>query len=205
MSLNLRNWSYMMDPYYQIKATREWWGNPCPSAFHHICSMVTSQEISFSKGRDIRKQLYSLSESHGYGPVLVPKFILNLGKERLSTTGLSESRCQTLIHAAIVGSQNIDNNPDIYSDIKGIGPWTIKGTKLLLGIDENIVLYEDKWIKQRLGQLVDKRIVTETEAKNTFKLWPGHESLMSYFFWRAKPSAIDKMKSSQPLTRDDFV
>lgn len=190
-----------MDEYDEIRATRQWWGTPVPSVFHQICSLVTAQEVSFAKGRAIRQKLFQLSEAMGFGGVLGREFVLGIGKDKLVETGLSPSRAETLLEAAGLP----EGEPDSYAVVRGIGPWTIKGTKLLLGQGDNIVLSEDKWIRQRLGQMVGQKIVTEAQAQTMFQQWAGHESLMSYFLWRAKPAAIDKLLTHAKLTRDDFV
>jgi 3-methyladenine DNA glycosylase/8-oxoguanine DNA glycosylase len=193
----------MVDPYVYIKEIKEWWTVPERSCFHHCCSLVTSQQITFNKGRQIRQALYKLSKNHGYKGHLTPKFIKELTPEQLQATGLTSERCQTLKDLADIGeTKNIDD----YAKVVGVGVWTIKGTKLSCGTDDHIVLYEDKWIRQRIGQLVGKATVTEAEAKEIFKTtWPQHESLMSYFLWRCKQSGIDKLMRSRALSRSDFV
>jgi hypothetical protein len=54
-----------------------------------------------------------------------------------------------------------------------------------MGTHPSIILHEDKWIQQRVKEYCGK--------------FPGHETTLSYFFWRIKPEGIQTMQSGQPL------
>ena len=186
-----------MDPFAYAKALRPWWEVPKHSFFHHICSLITSQEVRFEQGRKIRQALYKLC-----GGELTNDIINKLSDAQLLSTGLSPSRCETIRQLAQIDTKDVE----AYAKIKGVGPWTIKGAKLLAGLDDHIILYEDKWIRQRVGQIIGKKMASESEVRNMFEtVWKGNESLMSYFLWRIKSSGVTKLMRNQSLERSDFV
>lgn len=129
--------------------------------------------------------------------------------KNLASTGLAEHRCHTLRNLAKVVTDEkmtIKQQLELYSSIDGIGNWTIKGANILCGIDNNIALVEDKWIRKRLAQYVGhKRILTIAEAKKAFEVWPEHESMMSMVFWRLQPWGVVKLSNDEIFIRQDFV
>ena len=90
-------------------------------------------------------------------------------------------------------------------NIKGIGNWTIKGLQIMNNLNDNVFLYEDYWIRQRLSELVKSiKILTQSECKNLYK---NNNNLtnISKFLWRINKKGTSKILSGLELTRDDFV
>lgn len=197
----------MTDPYAGIKAMCTWWdirssGNDATLQFHHVISLVTSQEVAFAKGRQIREALYAYTTDH----ILTPELVRSLTHEQLQQTGLSASRIETVKQLAALDDHKSLDAVAAYAKISGVGPWTIKGVKILCGLDDHVILHEDRWIRKRLAELIGRSgEVTQAEAKQLFEQWKGHESLMSMFLWRIKPSGIQKWRSGTTLTKDDFI
>lgn len=196
----------MVDPYAIVNDSRKFWEIPPKPVFHHLISLLTSQEVKFSIGRKIRHSLYAISSAVGCNGVITPELILSLTDQQLSSTGLSPQRCITAKELARFSYEV--KTIDDYAKINGVGQWTIKGLKILFNLDSRIILYEDKWIRKRLAelhQLPPRTVLTPIQAKDLFKPWEGYETLMSYFLWRIKPTGINRIIQRQPLTRDDFV
>lgn len=180
------------------EATKHWWQLPHRPIFHHLISLICSQEVKFAQGRKIRQAFYKFSPEG----IISRQLIQSLTDDQLASTKLAKSRCKVVRKLADIPEGNIEE----YQQVDGVGPWTIKGLKILAGLDQKIILFEDKWIRQRLSELVDHdKILPERVVKDIFSHWPGNESMMSYFFWRIQPSGIRKLKSGENLIRDDFV
>lgn len=200
----------MSSPYVEVEVTRKWWQQPQYSLFHHVVSLITSQQIKFAQGRKIRLALYELCRQYlrrqGHSidakalVELTPAFIQSLSDTELRGTGLTFERCRTIQALANVKEHTLTE----YAKVSGVGAWTLKGTMILCNLDPHVILHEDSWIRDRLGEMVDHP-VDEDEVKDIFKLWKGHETLMSYFLWRIKPSGIRRLLARQPLERTDFV
>jgi 3-methyladenine DNA glycosylase/8-oxoguanine DNA glycosylase len=224
----------MGDIYTDIIAFRHLWELPPKPVFHHLASLICSQEVSFNIGRHIRHKLYDLASHHNKEGIVTPNFIV-MYAHLLPTTGLSVNRIETLVAAAkltiasiidyhvedskctvndvdLLDNQTTYDLIDNYKAVKGIGPWTISGLKVLTQFVNNntsktVSLHMDKWIRQRVSELVGKpSILSEKDVLFIFNsTWPNHQTLMSYFLWRIKSSGITKMLTGVELTQDDFV
>lgn len=168
------------------------------SLYHHLISLVTSQQVKFETGRQIRRQLYS----HCYP--LDPNIIVNLD--------LSRIRCLTTARIYIIKNITkaaLNGNEDLLEVAKGIigvGSWTIKGALILTERSPTEALHEDSYICKRLTEIygfeIDKPMcrtffmgVTETNL-----------SITSYFLWRLKSSGCQALiAKDRELTKDDFL
>ncbi|CAH6418872.1 DNA-3-methyladenine glycosylase [uncultured virus] len=195
----------MGDPYAVVKESKPFWCLQERPMFHHLVSMVTSQEIAFAKGRAIRIQLYKMAEAATGHGILTQQFIASLDVETLKKMGLAEHRCELVKYLATIPSKSHADDLNAYAVVRGVGSWTIKGLQIIFNLGPNVILYEDKWIRKRLGEMIGQGEVTEKRAAELFKTWPGQESLMSYFLWRIQPSGIQKLLQNEPLLRADFV
>lgn len=184
---------------------RTYWEVKRKSYFHNIISLITSQEVSFQKGRQIRQKLYEIIKSDEF----TKENIKNISDKDLITIGIKNSR---IVCIREISELKI-HNEETCIKIKGIGPWTIKAASILssTSFDEaentGIILYEDKWIRKRLSELVGcNKILTEKETISFFEAnVKGHYTLLSYFLWRIKPSGVKKWKNGDILEREDFV
>ena len=165
------------------------------SAFHHLCSLVTSQQVPFATGRSIRKQLYI-------------KAGFPLTQENLSTIdlssikGLTNDRKRVLLELCELSSSNEDMISQA-SKIKGIGPWTIKGANLLSN-HPNVNLYEDSYIRSRLSEYL-KQTISQSQCKSLISECHPNESEVSYCLWRITKKGIKSILNNKPLTKEDFL
>lgn len=166
---------------------------PKKSYFENLVSLITAQEVRFKVGRNIRKKLYTLVNT------ITPQTIGLLSIDLLQSIGLSKLRAQTLINLAKTNDDTIN----------GIGPWTIKGAKLLTynvnSLEcQGIALYEDMWIRKRLGELLGQKTLKISKSKEFFD-GLSNPAIVSYFLWRIQPHGIAKILIKQELTLEDFI
>lgn len=170
---------------------------PQMGSFHHLVSLVTSQQVSFDVGRQIQYDLTSVA-----GRPLNPDLILSTDLSKIKN--LTSARIFT-IRSLAMASKTQDNIIEYARNIKGIGPWTVKGAYILTETSHTESLFEDSYIKKRLGEIVGFEM-NRKNAKMWFEIVPeNYQSIVSYFLWRIKPSGTEKIRLKQQLTRDDFL
>ena len=184
-----------------INKTKEFYQQPSKSLFHNTISLIISQKISFSKSRTIRKKIYEEFTSSE----MTYDNIKNLSKKQLLDFGLQEFQYD-IIQRIINLGPNL-----VYDDIikvKGIGEWTKKSLLLYAGNDD-ILLVEDYWIRQRIKNLFDLKTVpdkiTAMSLINNIIKNKISKSLMTKFLWRIKPESVDKIKNDVELDKNDFI
>lgn len=164
----------------------DWLPDKVP-VFHAVISCILSQKIKFTQSRAIRKKLYSQLGSF---------IITREGLEKINLDQLGIEHPVQLIIKEVMQLQSLDF--DLLSQIKGIGPWTIKAVKIMTYSDEEIALYEDGYIIKNLVLYGYKGSIKD--FFNQYK----QKSLISRFLWRIKPQGIIKIKKGTDLLREDF-
>lgn len=180
---------------YRIHARRD--------IFENLVSLITSQQVKFEKGRRIRKTLYELVNG-----VITPTTIKLTSIDELCATGLTRPRAIAIKRLADVHVQNDDELMNEVSRIPGIASWTLKGAQLLTydpTLVRNIALYEDMWIRKRLGEYKKQMFPLSLKASKEMFATFQNPSLVSYFLWRIQPSGIQKILRNELLLRTDFV
>lgn len=183
-----------------MSQTTEHWMIPQKSFYHNAVSLITSQKIAFNKSRQIRKKLYELNNCNDeYDYNLFNTFT----REQFIECGLDDNlvTCiMTITELAINDNLNINT----ISNIKYVGPWTIKALKILNNLDDEQFLSEDYWIRQRVARLFNMTTLSKKECDDKISNWTK-KSLVSRFFWRILVSGIEKMQDGEKLTEEDFV
>jgi len=184
-----------------MNVTKDFWTLKPKTLFHNTISLLTSQKIKFSESRAIRKKLYELNENR---EEYCPKIFANLSFINFKNCGLEDNIINCMFEVIELEKSNkltIEN----LENIKGIGPWTIKSLKIMNKLDDNVFLFEDYWIRQRLSEIVKSdKILTQSECKkyvNNYK----NLSDVSRFLWRINKNGTRKILNNQELERSDFV
>lgn len=168
------------------------------SAYHHIISLIVSQQIKFESGRQVRKTLY---ERAGF-----PLTPINVSK--LDLTNIKYLTPAKIFTIKSVTDAALEDEFDLIfriSYVKGIGSWTVKGAYILTETSFYEALYEDSYIKKRLGEILTTNIQLRN-CKEFFERIPeNNRSVVSYFLWRIKKSGCEKVRNGLALTRDDFL
>jgi 3-methyladenine DNA glycosylase/8-oxoguanine DNA glycosylase len=184
-----------------IKNTNKYWLLPQKSLFHNTISLLTSQKIKFSESRNIRKKLYELNQEQNEYSI---KIFENLTNKDFIKCGISNNIIE-IIKNVIELEKNKLLTIEKLENLKGIGPWTIKSLKIMNNFDNNIFLYEDYWIRQRLSELVkSNKILTQSECKKIF-INSTNCSEISMFLWRIKKSGTFQIINNLELTKDNFL
>jgi 3-methyladenine DNA glycosylase/8-oxoguanine DNA glycosylase len=177
--------------------------------FHVACSCVTSQQVSFTVGRAIRKQLYEIC-----GFPLTREKLSSIDLTKINN--LTSTRIELLKQIAnviVVDRSDIDILND-YSKLKGFGKWTHGAVSILLGLDNNVNLSSDAYIRKNLAlycdsntcKMSEKACRDYIETANNYNNSDGNNmTKICYLLWRLKSTSIYKIKDMQILTRDDFV
>lgn len=191
-----------------LSTTSEYFDVNKYSIFHFTVSLIISQKISFYKGRNIRKQLFTLIHPDNEYTV---KNLSKIDKNTYIQLGIESNKYDTILNLINLYDNNMSNENwiNVISTVKGIGPWTINAIKIIFNINNNILLFEDLWIRKRFSELVcSNKILTCKECieyvdKN--KLWYNYRSQVSKFLWRINENGICAIKNNIALSRDHFV
>lgn len=179
------------------KTYEQLYRQPTNNIFHTASSCVMGQQVAFNVGRTLRKDMYELC-----GFPLTPSAILNNDLTKIKN--LTYTRITLLKQMA-----NIDENDDAkivlnkYAKLKGFGPWSYGAVCILMGIDDNINLSSDAYIKKNLSIYFDK-VLSVKDCDNYISL-VNNKSQVCYFLWRIKKDSIIKIKKDGELTKDDFI
>jgi hypothetical protein len=168
------------------------------SVFHHACSCVVSQQVSFQIGREIRKQLYDLCGFPLTRNMVKATNLPNINNFKPSRISL------------IIAMTAIDDNrdPEIvlndYMKLYGFGKWTFDAVSLIMNINNPINLSTDAYIRKNICLYCDKAM-TQKECHNFILSAGADQSIVCYFLWRVKKSSIEKVKNKEQLALDDFI
>lgn len=166
--------------------------------FHVACGCVVGQQVSFSVGRNIRKQLYEK-----YGNPLKREIIL--GADLTSIVKLTDKRSKLLLEMA-----KIDDERDVnlviqdYAKLNGFGIWTKNAVSILMNVNRDINLSHDYYIRKNLSIYLNKTI-TQKQCHDYILLAKNNQTAVSYFLWRIKKESVEKVKSERELVREDFI
>lgn len=185
-----------------INKTDKYWLIPQKSLFHNTISLLTSQKIKFSESRNIRKNLYKLNQ---YNDEFSINIFKNLTNDDFLNCGLSSNIIEVIKKVIDLELNNI-LTIETLQNIKGIGIWTIKSLKIMNNLDDNVILYEDYWIRQRLSELVkSNKILTQSECKKLFTGSSTNLSEISKFLWRITKNGTHKIINNLELSKNDFL
>ena len=172
---------------------------PNSGLYTNLLSLIISQEVAFNKGRLIRRKIYAEC-----GIPIDPHKLLKCNLDEFGLT-ISRSNLIRTITKDYIEKDVIDLEE--ISLMKGIGPWTIKGTKLLSGLaDAYTSLYEDSYIRKRIKEYLGLTILpTIAQTKKMFEELGPNQRSVTIFLWRIKPSGIKKLLEVKELNTIDFV
>lgn len=167
--------------------------------FHHAVSCVTSQQVRFSVGRQIRQELYRRA-----GFPLTPQAVLNANLAQIK--GLTNARIVVITELCALALNTTEKEfLAQFSTINGVGIWTIKAVQLLTRKSTRIALYEDSYVRARLGEYLQKKC-TIKDARLFFDSLPEESrSAVSYFFWRIRPEGVINLLRGISLGKTDFL
>jgi 3-methyladenine DNA glycosylase/8-oxoguanine DNA glycosylase len=208
--------------------TKQWWLQPTRSLLHNSISCIISMRIPFQKSKEIRQKIYNSIGKEGKIEITKENFtfkdktLLEYGlskdqiriiKEILSIVNKKSENKEQLITESCLATSGRDksNKLDLLTikdltKIKGIGVWTIKAVKILMNEDPDVSLEQDYYVRKILSRLYGyQKVITETEARKILQTWNGNRSQISYFLWRLKETAIEKILENQKLERHDFL
>ena|SRR3989338_4927616 len=184
-----------------MDATTDFWSIPTKSLFHNLISLLVSQRIRFAKSREIRKQLYGLNDN--FSEYDSSKLSM-VSRDQYRDLGLTDNLISAIFE--VISLEQANNlNLNTISDLKQVGPWTVKALRILNYNSDDDFLFEDYWIRQRVSELFGfKTVITSAVCADLVNHWKN-KSNMSRFFWRIKDTGISKIKSDRLLDRNDFV
>lgn len=176
----------------------EYYQQPPQSIFHTACSCITSQQVSFNVGRNIRKSLYSLC-----GFPLTREAIIN--NDLTIIKNLTNTRINLIKQMANIDDErdNIDVLND-YAKLKGFGPWSYNAVSILLRMNNKINLANDAYIRKNLSSYMGYDM-TEEQCRDFLNTADDHSTAVCYLLWRLKPQSINKIKNNEFLFKEDFV
>lgn len=170
-----------------------------PGIFHVACSCVTGQQVSFSIGRSIRRQLYAVC-----GNPITQKALLSC--DLTTIRSLTPIRAELLRKMAEIDDTRSTKDVLVdYCKLAGFGKWTKNAISIILGIDDSINLSDDLYIRKNLALYIGKPSINQKECHNYILAADNNQTLVCYFLWRLRPNSVDKVKNNIILDRSDFV
>lgn len=168
-------------------------------SFHHLVSLITSHQSPVDINNQIRENLYAICGTP-YCPHIIQQSDLSKIK---NLTPASIFTIKSLANVYLSGQ--CDNLIEYSSNIRGIGPWTVKCAYILTETSFTQSLYEDAYVKRRLSEIHGCKM-TLRNCKDWFKIVPENScSLVSYFLWKVQSSGIQKLLNNQELNQCDFL
>jgi 3-methyladenine DNA glycosylase/8-oxoguanine DNA glycosylase len=182
--------------------TQNYWNIQGKTLFHHAIAQYVTQKQKFYVSRVIRAKLYDL-----LGDPYDQDTFNASSNEDLTKCELTSNQITTLrnVSSVINEEETLEVNLNRLMKVSGMGPWTIKSIRLMLTNDNSIFLYEDYYIRSRLGELYNIKLLSPLQAKDIGLKWGMYQSSLSKFLWRIKTSGIEKIKSQTPLVKEDFL
>jgi len=187
-----------------VEECSEWYPEKQP-LYHCVISLIISQKISFGQSREIRRKIY---EKVGKS-IFIWQDIIKITDKEWKYINIDKNKKETIMEVTLLERDGLLSNMLVTHKIKGIGPWTIKATKIMTYSDDNIDLYEDLWIRKRMSEVYDIQS-SQRACKEVFDNFKGKKSQLSRFLWRIKPQSIDKVRKCLSenvflLVKDDFI
>jgi 3-methyladenine DNA glycosylase/8-oxoguanine DNA glycosylase len=188
-----------------LNKTKEYYKLKEYPIFHQVISLIISQKISFSQGRLIRKNIFN----HINEEFFTKNNLEKINPDQFTKFGLDDAKIKIISNIINIEYKNNEDFITKISNIKGIGPWTIKSLKIMFDLkfdpSENEFLFEDLWIRKRVSELLKiEKVITQSECKNISNCIKN-KRIKSIFFWRIKPEGIKKILKNENLKREDFV
>lgn len=179
----------MTDPvlYYLDKFDDEWLGAVCKKAcetltpLYKAVSLVMSQRIPFKLSRVFRERIKDKSDTQLRDPNLYTK---HPNRE---------------VICKVIQLKEVDEKT--LSTIKGIGPWTINAFLIWSRKDNNIFLYNDKWIQKNIIAIYGINM----NKMQIDVLWDGKLAIVSRFLWRLNETGVNRINRGMVLDRTCFV
>lgn len=186
-----------------LDKTSEFYKQKQYSIEHQTVSLIISQKVSFTIGKNIRKKLFELTK----GEEFVKNNMNKISNEQLVKIGIDSNKIKTIRNVLNVEFEHTDKYINAIDKINGIGTWTIKCLKIMFKTDPDIMLVEDLWIRKRLQELLRlNKLPTMSECNKLSNIWSGYRTIVSLFLWRIKPDGIKQLlQDSSKLTKEHFI
>lgn len=186
-----------------LTKTKEYYKLKQYNIFHQTISLIISQKISFASSKKIRSELFkNISPDNEFTRENISK----ISKSKMFDIGIDENKYDVILTIINLGDCDDDDWINQISNIKGIGPWTIKCLEIMFDISNDLFLYEDLWIRKRLSELISSDVILSKKECNQISLhWKGYRTNVSKFFWRIKPEGITAFKNGENLDENHFL
>ena len=102
----------------------------------------------------------------------------------------------------------IDNVKQVMGKVKGIGTWTIRAWSIRVGADDNIFLYEDLWIRNRIKILIGStKPISLKESRDWGEKFNGKIPLshLTRFLWRLKEQGAYSLAKMDAIKKEHFI
>lgn len=155
--------------------------------FSILIGNIIGQKIRFIKARVLRGKLYTLLGTDNF---TVNDF-KNITQKNLLDLGVDDWQVEIIFRVFDFICQNNIEYEDIdrIIEVKGIGEWTLKNTKLMYSLQtqsgekvENLLLTKDLIIKRGIKDLYG--LTKLREIRNLEKKWSPYCGLVTWYLWK---------------------
>lgn len=167
-----------------------------PATFYSLCRAIIGQQLSTTVAGAIASRFVTLC---GEGEQVAPKSVLKLTDEQLRAVGLSGAKTRSvrslaefwqrekLTHERLEQMHD-DELIDYLTQVKGIGPWTVKMILIFSLRRPDVMPHEDLGVRVGIRKIHRmKEMPTPKEAIAIAEKWAPYRSVASWYCWQVIP------------------
>ncbi len=166
-----------------------------PADYHQLCKAVVGQQLSILAAASIN-QRFTLAVSRNARKRCRPQDILEKAPEELREVGLSFAKIRTVQGLAEfwlehkLSSQRLIRMPDeelieLLTQVKGIGPWTVKMFLMFSLGRPNVLPFEDLGLRAGIKKIYELDEMPKIkEAEEIGNEWMPYASIATHYCWR---------------------
>lgn len=195
-SLDQQDFLDAMDLFSVSNASKHLWKLPERSNLHVALFLMITKGLPHAAGQKIMDRI---EQAIGKKDMSHKNFTFS--DKKMKQWGLSAEKISGI--RKILTLDEI--NPNTLCKVKEGGIYLIKGFRVLADEDDDTFWESSFQVRYNMGRLLGhSKILPEQDARNLGKKWLGYRSQISYFFYRIKPDAMEKIVNEEELTADDF-
>lgn len=169
-----------------------WQPQPNNDLFHALVREIINQQLSDKASETITDKLISYFK----GKFPTPLEILKTSDKKIREAGISWAKVSYIKNAAeyiikekltteLLQNETEEKVRDRFSQIKGVGPWTIDMILIFTLLHLDILPLGDLGIRRAFQKLYKIQKLTKTRMLKIAQPWRPYRSIASWYLWRS--------------------
>ncbi|MCC6546753.1 DNA-3-methyladenine glycosylase 2 family protein [Candidatus Sumerlaeota bacterium] len=167
-----------------------------PATLYSLCRAIIGQQLSTTVAGRIAERFVAAC---GQGEDIAPKVVLKLSDEQLRAVGLSGAKARSVRslaefwHREELTHESLEAMPDdelidYLTQVKGIGPWTVKMILIFCLRRPDVLPHEDLGVRAGIKKIYRlDQLPTPKETITIAEKWAPYRSVASWYCWRVLP------------------